>query len=51
VTWDWAAYRAIAPLIKSEWAEMQAEGRYPGVGLVWGGDWVRFPDGPHWELS
>ncbi len=51
VTWDWAAYRAVAPHVKAEWAEMQAEGRYPGVSLIWGGDWVRFPDGPHWELA
>ncbi|NCA91147.1 MAG: M15 family peptidase, partial [Gammaproteobacteria bacterium] len=22
-----------------------------GVRIEWGGDWPRFPDGPHFELS
>jgi hypothetical protein len=37
--------------VKAEWAAMQREGLYPGLRLVWGGDWVRFPDGPHWEIA
>lgn len=51
VTWDWPAYHAFAPLVKAEWAAMQREGLFPGFRLVWGGDWVRFPDGPHWEIA
>lgn len=52
VSWDWAHYHAVAPVIKDEWAKMRAEGIVPpGVGLVWGGDWKSFRDGPHWELS
>ena len=52
VSWAWPHYHAVAPAIRAEWAAMQAEGLVPaGVGLVWGGDWQSFPDGPHWELS
>lgn len=52
VSWAWPHYHAVAPVIRAEWAAMQAEGLVPaGVGLVWGGDWASFPDGPHWELS
>lgn len=52
VSWAWPHYHAVAPVIRAEWAAMQAEGMVPaGVGLVWGGDWQTFPDGPHWELS
>jgi peptidoglycan L-alanyl-D-glutamate endopeptidase CwlK len=21
-----------------------------GIEVEWGGDWKRFPDGPHWQL-
>ena len=52
VTWDWTHYNKIAPLIRDEWGKMQAEGLVPaGVSLTWGGSWVRFPDGPHWQLD
>ena len=52
VSWQWPDYHAVAPAIKAEWAAMQAEGLIPaGVKLVWGGDWARFPDGPHWQLD
>ena len=52
VSWQWPDYHAIAPTVKAEWAAMQAEGLIPaGVKLVWGGDWARFPDGPHWQLD
>lgn len=43
VSWDWPLYRRIAPAVK---AAAKAE----GVPLEWGGDWVRFKDGPHWQL-
>jgi len=50
-SWDWDDYHAFAPLVKSEWAKMAAEGLVPtGVTLSWGGDWRSFKDGPHWEL-
>ena len=52
VSWAWPHYHAVAPVIRAEWAAMQAEGIVPaGVTLTWGGDWQTFPDGPHWELS
>jgi len=42
----------VAPVIRAEWAAMQAEGLVPaGVTLTWGGDWETLKDGPHWELS
>ena len=50
VTWDWAHYRALAPLVKDEWNKMQGEGMTLGWRLEWGGDWARFPDGPHWQV-
>lgn len=52
VSWDWAHYHAIAPLVKDEWGKMVAEDLVPeGVELTWGGDWRSFPDGPHWQLD
>lgn len=51
VTWDWAHYHPIARVVKAEWAAMEREGLTGGRTLVWGGDWLRFPDGPHWELA
>lgn len=52
VSWAWPHYHAVAPVIRAEWDAMAAEGIVPaGVGLVWGGDWATFRDGPHWELS
>jgi peptidoglycan L-alanyl-D-glutamate endopeptidase CwlK len=50
VSWDWAAYHAVAPVIKAEWAKMTNEGLTHGVTLSWGGDWERTKDGPHWEV-
>ena len=51
VSWDWAHYNALAPIVKDEWAKMAAEGLTGGAVLTWGGDWKSFKDGPHWELS
>lgn len=51
VSWDWAHYHALAPIVKDEWAKMAAEGLTGGAVLAWGGDWRSFKDGPHWELS
>lgn len=51
LSWEWPDYHLIAPVIKAEWARMEAEGLTDGRSLTWGGDWKGFPDGPHWELG
>lgn len=43
VRWDWPLYPRIAEAFKAVAAEK-------GVPLVWGGDWPRLRDGPHFEL-
>lgn len=49
-SWDWAAYHAVAPIIRAEWAAMQAEGLTGSARLEWGGDFATLKDGPHWQL-
>jgi len=44
VRWDWPLYHKIAAAMKEAAAEL-------GVAIVWGGDWSRFKDGPHYELD
>ena len=44
VRWDWPLYPRIAGAMKAAAAER-------GVALVWGGDWKRLRDGPHFELD
>jgi peptidoglycan LD-endopeptidase CwlK len=39
----WHLYRKLAPIIKAAAAAEK-------VPIEWGGDWVRFRDGPHWQL-
>lgn len=41
---SWMLYRKLAPIIKAAAAAER-------VPLEWGGDWVRFRDGPHWQLT
>ena len=41
---DWPLYHRLAPAVK---AAAEAE----NVSITWGGDWSRFRDGPHFELS
>jgi peptidoglycan L-alanyl-D-glutamate endopeptidase CwlK len=41
--WDWPAYQRLAEFIKQA-------ARDVNVHVEWGGDWTRFPDGPHWQL-
>ena len=41
--YDWGAMRKLAPIIKR--AAKMAK-----VPVEWGGDWVKFPDAPHWQL-
>lgn len=43
VTWDFDAYRRFAAIVKAE-AELQ------DVPIIWGGDWKKLRDGPHFEL-
>ena len=44
VAWDWPLYHEIAVAMLCAAKELK-------VPIVWGGDWKRFPDGPHFELS
>lgn len=43
ITWAWPMYHRLAVFVKRAAA---AE----SVSLQWGGDWVGFKDGPHWQL-
>lgn len=43
VSWDWPLYHRLAPAIDQAAAEL-------GIPLEWGGRWVSFKDGPHWQL-
>lgn len=43
VTWDFPKYQIVADHIKKEAKELE-------IDIVWGGDWVSFRDGPHFEL-
>lgn len=40
----WPLYDALAQVMKRAAAEEE-------VAITWGGDWPRFRDGPHFELS
>lgn len=40
---DWPLYHRLGPAVKKA---AEAE----GVPITWGGDWTKFPDGPHFEL-
>ena len=44
VRWDWPLYPRIAAAFKQA-------AREGGVRIVWGGDWPRLRDGPHFELD
>lgn len=44
VRWDWPLYPRIASAFKQAAKELN-------VPIVWGGDWKRLKDGPHFELS
>ncbi len=44
VRWDWPLYPRIAEAVK-------AAAKEEGVAIVWGGDWPRLRDGPHFELN
>lgn len=44
VSWDWPLYHKLAPAVKQAAKE-------EGVKVKWGGDWITFKDGPHWQLT
>jgi len=43
ISWAWPLYPKIADAMKQAAAELS-------VPIIWGGDWPRFRDGPHFEL-
>lgn len=43
VRWDWPLYYKIADAMKAAAKELN-------IPLEWGGDWVTFKDGPHFQL-
>lgn len=43
IRWDWPLYHQLALIVKKAAADLE-------VPITWGGDWVSFRDGPHWEL-
>jgi len=43
IRWDWPLYYKLAKAMKAAPKEV-------GVPIEWGGDWIRFKDGPHWQL-
>jgi peptidoglycan L-alanyl-D-glutamate endopeptidase CwlK len=44
VSWDYDLYIKISKAFKQASAELN-------VPIIWGGDWPRFRDGPHYELD
>ena len=44
VAWDWPLYEKIAKAFKQAAAVLD-------VNIKWGGDWVTFKDGPHFQLE
>lgn len=44
VRWDWPLYARISEAFKAAAAKR-------GIPLVWGGDWKKLRDGPHFELD
>lgn len=44
VRWDWPLYPRIATAFKAAAMEL-------GTPIVWGGDWPKLRDGPHFELD
>ena len=44
VSWHWPHYHKIADAMKQAAEELD-------VKIEWGGDWKKFPDGPHFQLN
>ena len=43
ITWEFPKYQIVADHIKKVAKDL-------GIPIVWGGDWISFKDGPHFEL-
>ena len=43
ISWDWDYYWELERVMKQASKEL-------GVPIEWGGDWITFKDGPHWQL-
>ena len=43
ITWEFSKYQIVADHIKKVAKDL-------GIPIVWGGDWISFKDGPHFEL-
>lgn len=43
IRWDWPLYHKLARAMKTAADQLETP-------LEWGGDWKRFPDGPHFQL-
>lgn len=44
ITWDLKYYRAVA-------LHVEKVAKRTGIGILWGGRWASFVDGPHFELA
>ena len=44
ISWDWKYYPEVAKAMKQAAQELK-------VDLEWGGNWKRFKDGPHYQLT
>lgn len=44
IRWDWPLYAKLAKAMKQAASDL-------GVKITWGGDWLRFKDGPHFEID
>lgn len=44
VRWDWPLYDRLSDFVKQAARDLDTP-------IVWGGDWPRFRDGPHYELA
>lgn len=44
IRWDWPLYYKIAKAMKDAAGE-------ENIDIIWGGDWKKFKDGPHFELK
>ena len=42
-SWHWPQYDILAVAVKLAATQLS-------IPVIWGGDWVNFRDGPHWEL-
>lgn len=46
IRWDWPLFYVIEKAMKDAATELDLSDA-----LEWGGDWRKFKDGPHWQLS